>query len=53
MDQTEYDNDIPLPFEVVGDVRVHLQGHEGVLDMTGTGARLTLHGTATFIEDVG
>jgi hypothetical protein len=50
---TVLENIVPVPFEAVGPVRVHLQGHEGVLEATGTGVRLTLHGEPKYVEDNG
>jgi len=43
--------DVPLPFDRSGDVRVQLSGVEGVLSAAGRRVRLTLTGVRRHLED--
>lgn len=41
---TDHDNLLPLPFHLNGATRLRFEGHEGVLEITGTGVELVLTG---------
>ena len=51
VDDTVLYNEMPVPIEKEGDVRLVFSGTEGVLEVVGGGIRIEVTGEAVFVEE--